>query len=186
MTMKRMLRVLAVLGTVLLASGCALKAPNYVPSIDNVGLIKGGGASMAVGSFTVQAGVAPAISLRSNPMSSPVGADYAAYLAEAIRQELGLAGKLDPASKIEISGVVTKNDIAAGGISTNSGEIEARIVVRNGGAVRFDKLKRADMSWESSFVGAIAIPKAQQNYPLIVQRLLGAIWSDPDFQKALQ
>ena len=29
-------------------------------------------------------------------MTSPVGSDYAAYLAEALRQELALAGKLDP------------------------------------------------------------------------------------------
>jgi hypothetical protein len=184
--MKRTLRMLAALGAVLLGSGCALKAPTYQPSLDNIGLLKSAGAPTAVGSFTVQAGVPASIGLRGNPMSSPVGGDYAAYLAEAIRQELALAGKLDPKSKIEISGVVTRNDIAAGGVSTSSGEIEARIVVRNDGAVKFDKLKRAELTWESSFVGAIAIPRAQQQYPLIVQRLLGDIWADADFQKAIK
>lgn len=185
--MNRTLRKLAALGAVvLLASGCALKAPTYQPSLDNVGLLKSAASSAAVGSFTVQAGVPAAIGLRGNSMSSPVGGDYAAYLADAIRQELALAGKLDPKSKVEISGVVTRNDIAAAGISTNSGEIEARIVVRNDGAVRFDKVKRAELTWESSFVGAIAIPRAQQQYPLIVQRLLGDIWADADFQKAIQ
>ena len=42
------------------------------------------------------------------------------------------------------------------------------------------------MSWDSSFMGAVAIPKAQQQYPLIVQKLLTMIWTDADFQAALK
>lgn len=179
-------RVLAALASVLLASGCAMQAPRYQPSIDNVEALKATPRSLAVGTFTVQAGTSPSIGLRGSSMNSPIGSDYAAYLADALRQELTLAGKLDAKSTIEVSGQLLKNDIAAGGFMTNSAEIEARFIVKNSGVPRFDKVKRAEMSWESSFIGAVAIPKAQQQYPLIVQKLLASLWSDADFQASLK
>jgi len=169
--------------------GCAIQAANYQPSLDNVDAIKKSvPAPVALGSFSVQAGATGAsqISLRGSPMASAVGGDYAAYLADALRQELVLANKLDPKSTFEISGTLVKNDIAAGGLATNSGEIEARFVVKRSGVVRYEAVKRAEASWESSFVGAIAIPKAQQQYPLLVQKLLSALLSDPQFLAALR
>ena len=149
---------------------------------------KSGMRSVALGSFTVTAGMqgASSISLRGNPMSSSVGSDYAAFLKEALRQELVLAGKLDAASNLEVAATLIRNDIAAAGLATNSGEIEARFVVRQGGATRYDAVKRADASWESSFVGGIAIPKAQQQYPLLVQQLVARLLADPAFLAALK
>jgi hypothetical protein len=129
---------------------------------------------------------ANAVGLRAASMVSPVGADYAAYLGDAIRQELELAGKLSPKSNIEVSGVLTRNEINAGGLSTNDGVLEALFTVKKDGAVRYNKAKRADASWESSFVGAIAIPKAQQQYPLLVQSLLGQLIGDAEFQAAVK
>jgi len=181
-------RLAAAFVTTLALAGCAVQAGRYQPSLDNVEAMKKSLPAVALGAFSVQSGAtgAQSISLRGNSMTSPVGADYAAYLADALRQELALAGKLDAASKIEISGLLTKNDVAAGGISTNSGEIEARFIVKNGGQQRFDKVKRAEASWESSFVGAIAIPKAQQQYPVLVQKLVSQLFADADFQAALK
>jgi hypothetical protein len=69
---------------------------------------------------------------------------------------------------------------------TASGYIEARFVVKKDGQVTFDKTKRGSASWESSFVGAIAIPAAQSSYPLIVQDLLAKLYGDTDFQTALK
>ena len=46
-------RVLAALASVLLASGCAMQAPRYQPSIDNVEALKATPRSLAVGTFTV-------------------------------------------------------------------------------------------------------------------------------------
>lgn len=174
--------------TAFVLSGCAIQAGRYQPSLDNVEVIKKAVPPVALGAFTVQPGAtgAQSIGLRGTSMNSAVGADYAAYLADALRQELTLAGKLDAGSKIEISGLLVKNDIAAGGISTNSGEVEARFIVKNGGQQRFDKVKRVEASWESSFIGAVAIPKAQQQYPLMVQKLVAALLADADFQAALK
>lgn len=170
----------------MLSTGCAIKAPLYNAALDNVEQLKKVPAPVKLGSFTVQSGVDGTIGLRGNPMASPVGGDYAAYLSDALEKELKLAGKLAPTSKLEISGQLLKNDIAAAGFSTNSGEIEARFVVKNDGVQRYDQVKRAEMSWESSFVGAIAIPRAQQQYPLIVQKLLAMLWGDVKFQEALK
>lgn len=119
-------------------------------------------------------------------MNSPGGSDFAAYLADALRQELALARKLDPKSTLDIAGILMKIDIAAVGISSNSGEIEARFTAKNQGRIAYDAVKRAEMTWESSFVGAIAVPKAQQQCPLIVQQLLSKLLGDPQFQAALR
>jgi len=170
-------------------TGCAIKAPPYQPSIDNVNVLKRGGATgAAVGTFTVQAGAvgAASISVRASSMEPPNGGTYAAYLAEALKAELDLARRLDPKATIDITGVLLKNDIDAGGFSRNNGEIEVRFVVRRDGQVRFDKTKRGAADWESSFVGAIAIPKAQQQYPVLVQTLLAALYADADFQSAIR
>jgi hypothetical protein len=181
------LRAAALLVCAALLHGCALQAAPYQASIDNVESWKKSG-PVNLGAFTVKADAtgATSIGLRGNPMNSPVGADYAAYLADALRKELTLAGKLDPKSSLEISGALLKNDIAAAGVSTNSGEIEARFIVRRDGAVRYDAVKRAEASWESSFVGAIAVPKAQQQYPILVQQLLAKLLGDAQFQAALR
>jgi hypothetical protein len=64
--------------------------------------------------------------------------------------------------------VLLKNVINAGGMSTNSGEIEAQLRRAPRRAGRYEKTKRATSEWESSFAGAVAIPKAQQQYPVLV------------------
>lgn len=169
------------------AAGCAMTTAPYQPSIDNVERLRSSGLGpMQVGSFTAQhdAVGATTISLRGSPMASSVGDGYADYLAAALRQELQLARLLDPKADIEVGGVLARNDISAGGIATNSGEIEAKFIVRRGGQVRFEKSKRATLTWESGFMAATALPLAQRQYPLLVQRLLGELLADPDFVAA--
>ncbi len=85
-----------------------------------------------------------------------------------------------------MSGQLLKNNIDAGGFSTNEGQIEARFVVKRNDAVKFDKVKKVELKWESSFVGAVAIPKAANNYPVMVQMLISSLVSDPDFVAAVK
>ena len=89
-------------------------------------------------------------------------------------------------SPAEITGTLIRNNIDAGGFSTASGQMEARFVVKRGDQVRFDKVKSVTHQWESSFVGAVAIPAAANNYPIMVQKLIGQLVTDPDFVKALR
>ncbi|WP_457282484.1 hypothetical protein [Polaromonas sp. P5_D5] len=170
--------------------GCAGPAPNYAPSIDNVETLKKMDGARAVKTGVIS--VAPdlqggaSLSLRANTMTSPVGKNYGDYIAAALRQELELAKLYNPQSGVEISGTLLKNNIDAGGMSTNAGQIEARFVVTANGQVRFDKVKRIERKWESSFAGAVAIPLAANNYPLMVQSLVASLVTDPDFVKAIR
>lgn len=171
-----------------LMSGCAMKAPPYQPSIDNVQALQRAKVRPAnLGEFTVKAdavGVTK-IKVRANTMTSPVGTHFGAYLGNALKQELEMANLLDAKSKIEISGTLLASDIDTA-MGTASGYAEARFVVKQDGQVRFDKVKRGEHQWESSFAGAVAIPAAQLAYPTILQHLLAALYRDPDFQTSLK
>jgi hypothetical protein len=179
----------ALLALSLFAVGCASPAPNYVPSIDNVELLKkSGGEAAKVGLISVKPDTpgGKAISLRASTMVSAQGTNFGDYIAAALRQELELAKMYDVQSGPEITGELLRNNIDSGGFSTNDGQIEARFVVKRDAQVRFDKIKRIDQQWESSFAGAVAIPLARNNYPLMVQKLFNALISDADFIRALR
>lgn len=169
--------------------GCAGPAPNYAPSIDNVEKLKKADVSAAkVGVFDTKAGMqnADAIGLRAASLVSPVGKNYGDYLAAALRAELEMAKLHAPASPLEVSGRLQQNDINAGGIQTNDGVLEAQFVVKNGSELRYDKVKKITRQWEGAFAGAVAIPQAANNYPLMVQQLLAELFADPDFIRALK
>lgn len=185
--MTKRLMLLTSTGVCALFVGCAGPSPSYSPSIDNVELLKKGGLeTMKVGQVGVTPGMpgASAISLRGSSMVSVVGTHYGDYLASALRQELELAKRQDPQSKLEVSGVLVKNNIDAGGISTNEGQIEARFIVKRADQVTYDKVKKAELHWNSAFAGAVAIPLAANNYSVMVQNLLSSLFSDPDFMTA--
>jgi hypothetical protein len=119
-------------------------------------------------------------------MVSPVGKHFGDYISAALRQELELARLYNPQANTEISGILLKNNINAGGFSVNDGQIDVRFFVKRDGVVRFDKIKRVEHQWESSFVGAIAIPAAANNYPVMVQKLMSALVTDADFVAAVR
>ena len=171
-------------------AGCAGPAPNYSPSISNVETLKKAGANVAVksGEIGVTANMpgANSLSLRANSITSPVGNHYGDYLAAALRQELDMAKLSNPQSGVEISGTLLKNNIDAGGFRTNEGQMEARFLVKSAGQVRFDKVKRIEHQWESSFAAAVAIPLATNNYPVMVQKLVSSLVNDPDFVQAIR
>lgn len=169
-------------------SACSLTAPTYNASLDNVDKLKANGDyKVAVGQFApatslkTESGVA----LRTASMTSPYGNSYSQYLAEAIKQELSLAGKLAPSSPVQITGTLLENDVDTG-VATGKGVIKARIVVTNGDTKRYDQVKSAEMEWSSNFVAAIAIPRATEAYPKLVQKLLASLLDDEAFLKALQ
>lgn len=187
--MMQSIRIFAVAALVALASGCSLTAPQYSASLTNVQALKDAGAfSAKVGEFSSTKDPANAnpISIRGSSLTSPYSESYALYLAEAIKQELSLAGKLSSAADVEISGILQKNDLDASGFSKGIGIMEARFVVKKSGQVRYDQVKLVNSEWESSFAGAVAIPKAQQEYPTLVQKLLAMLYADVAFIKALK
>lgn len=179
--------LLIICGTI--GAGCSLMAPPYTASIDNVQRLKDAGDIGAkVGRFDSSPDRANAnpISLRGSSLSSPYNDSYAVYLAEAIKQELALAGKLKPDTDIEISGLLMKNDLDASGFAVASGDMEARFVVKKMGETRYSQVKTVHREWESSFLGSIAIPRAQEEYPRLVQQLLQLLFADNEFLQALK
>ena len=186
--MNRTFLLPACLAVVALTSGCSMMAPKYTASIENVQKIKDAGTQPAkVGTFTSTPGTGNAnpISIRGSSLASPYDSSYAKYLAEALKQDLDLAGKFSPDAKIEISGALQKNDMNVP-MSTASGDLEARFVVTRGGETKYDQVKSIHDTWDSSFVGAVAIPRAQARYPVMVQKLLAALFSDSAFLDALK
>lgn len=172
-----------------LTSGCALVAPRYNASLENVQKLKDSGMQPArVGNFTFTPGNGNAnpISIRGSSLNSPYEGSYAKYLAQALQQELSLAGKLAPEAQTEFSGALQKNDISVPPVGSASGDLAARFVITRNGQTRFDQVKAIHDQWDSSFVGAIAIPRAQERYPIMVQKLLSELFSDPAFLQAVK
>jgi hypothetical protein len=58
------------------------------------------------------------------------------------------------------------------------------VVTRNGASV-YDKLISVAHEWDSSFIGAIAIPEAINQYTQMYARLLEKLFADEDFKKAV-
>jgi len=179
----------ALIGVALVAilSGCAAMAPNYNTSPASAQKLQAAKVQPAkVGDFTADKNAAnTSIALRASTME-PAQGTYAKYLADAIKNELELVKLYSAASTTEISGVLIRNEMNTGLAATGEGLMEAKFVVRRDGAVRFDKTKQAHIEWDSNFLGAIAIPRAQREYPRLVQALVAELFSDSDFVAALK
>lgn len=168
-------------------SGCATTVPKFQPSMNNVSSLQNEHlGQVRVGEFTAADAKVNQLTIRGGALNSPYGGSYAAYFRQALRQELSLAGLLRDDAKVEVSGVLLRNELDASGFSKAHADIEARLKVSQGGGVRYDKSKSIHHEWESSFAAAIAVPKAHQNYSIAVQKLLRSFYDDADFQKALQ
>jgi len=187
------MKVLARLAGVLLLCagmvGCATNAPNYNSDFGNIGKLRDAGlAPVRIGEVTKVEKAKPdvdSLTIRGGKYKSPYGS-FTAFLQEALRQEFGDARLIDPASNVEISGLLLKNVLDASGFSTAFAEMEARLTVKRRDQVVYDETKTARTEWGSSFVGAIAIPRANQTYPTVIQKLLGQFYDDPKFIGALK
>jgi outer membrane protein assembly factor BamE (lipoprotein component of BamABCDE complex) len=169
-------------------TGCSTIAPKYNTDFNNISQLRREKLNAArVGTVTKETAAksdVDSLTIRSGSFLSPYGS-YTAYLAEALKQELDDARLLDPMSQIEVSAVLLKNSIDVPA-STGVAEIEARFVVRNAATTKFDKIKIVRQTWESSFAANMAVPRAHQNYPIAMQKLIGQLFSDPDFIAALK
>ncbi|MGE6914549.1 hypothetical protein [Achromobacter kerstersii] len=183
-----MKKVLAVAILCAAISGCSMVAPPYQASMDDVTALKKAGEFTAkVGEFKSEPSKENAnpISLRGSKLRSQYDNSYAAYLAEALKQQLALAGKYSDQSPIEITGTLLKNDMNVP-MGTGTGTIEARFLVTNAGTVKYDQIKAAKHEWSSSFMAAVAIPRAIEEYQNLVSKLINELFSDPAFLNAVK
>ena len=61
----------------------------------------------------------------------------------------------------------------------------AKFIVTKENHEIYNKDHSIQHQWDSSFVGAIAIPNAQNNYPIAVQKLIAVFLTDPEFIKVV-
>jgi hypothetical protein len=188
--MNRFTTALLALGVSVFSSGCTMMmAPQYTASLDNVQILRDSGSHTAkVGEFDASKDktYANPISIRSVSLVSPYDDSYASYLTAALKQELSLAKKLSPDANVEITGTVLKNDINTSGESMSWAQVEARFIVKRNGQLRYDQVKSMKHEFPSSFSANVAIPKAVQEYPVAVQKLLHQLYIDKAFIEALK
>lgn len=185
----RRLGLVAAAAIALVLTGCA--APMGAPqaSIDSTAKLRAAAMTPTrLGTFALapgqSAGKDQSVSLRGTQVRSPYNDSFAQYLKETLRVELDAAGLLNPAAPTVISGTLTESDADAA-IGTGTAKLAARFVVTRGDQVAYDRTLRADASWESSFIGAVAIPLAAGQYQGLYRKLAGQLFDDPDFRKAL-
>jgi len=180
---------IAILAATVLVCGCAQTASQYAPSIENVQRLRDSGAGRTqIGRFEAESREAKvnAITLRGSPLVSPYGEKYTSYLEEALRTEFRAAQLLDDKATLEIGGVLLKNDVNVAGFTEGYAEMEARVVVKRDGQARYDRVKYTKIVFESSFAGAIAIPRGVQAYPELVAKFLSDLYADKEFIAALR
>jgi hypothetical protein len=187
---KALYLVAAVLAAAAL-TGCASQPLGaHQSSLSTVELVrKAPVASVSVGEFKpaaeLPAGRDKSVSVRLSTISSPTGDSFAAYLRESLITELRTAGKYDDGASTRISGQLTHNELNAAGASTGNSKVAARFAVSRGGKVVYDKLITAQHEWSSSFIGAIAIPEAINQYTHMYTRLIEQLFGDEEFATAL-
>ncbi len=140
------------------------------------------------GTFKLAAGKPAAMDtdlsgLRGNSLA-PAKGSFAQLLKDSLIVELSAAGLYDTSSPHVIEGQLTDSMVDAA-IGTGKGRLAARFTVNRAGALSFDKELAVDASWESSFVGAVAIPAAMNQYGALYKALIAKLVDDPDFRRAL-
>jgi hypothetical protein len=181
----RLLRGGVVAIALLCLAGCVhMTAPGYQPGVANTEtLLRTPGAKIAVDAFSASdASVDGTLSIRGSGLAAGDG-HFSTYLHDAAVQELRTAGRLDTDSPVRLSGQLTRNELDSGA-SMGHSIVAARFVVMRNGSTVYDKPVQIQHDWESSFIGAIAIPAAVDNYVASVQLLLGRLFEDPDFVRA--
>lgn len=169
--------------------GCApmqMGAP--AATMDNAVKLRGADFDkVTVGSFTLDpsknAAMDKSHGIRASAVAAP-GGSFARHLGETLKAELLSAGLLDPAAATVITGTLTETDVDAS-IGTGKGVLGARFVVTRAAQVRYERELKVESSWDSSFIGQVAIPLAASQYELLYRKLIGALLDDAAFRKAI-
>lgn len=179
----------ATLGAVaLVLSGCAtppMAAPQA--TLDSIQALRAANlAPMMVGAFTAGPGhpteMDRHIVVRAGSMAAPSGS-FARYLGDTITADLNGAGRLDAKSGLVLSGVITDSHVDST-MPVAHASLTARFTLTRDGKVVFDKTLSADSSWDSGFLGAVAIPDAFNHYTELFSTLSSKLFADPDFRAA--
>ena len=181
------LALVALMG--LAAAGCANVAmPAPQPSLPTIRALRDGDLpALKVADFSLAPGMSQSsyssVTIRSVVLSPPGGGDLAAYLQHTLEADLRAGGKLDDKSALGVSGILTKSDVSSA-IGTGSGSLAAKFSLRKADKVVFEKDFSVSDQWDSSFIGAEAIPDAMNHYTALYDKLVQKLLTDTDFEAA--
>jgi hypothetical protein len=168
-------------------SGCATTLAPHQPSLDTVTLLRSSGiAKLAVGDFKLAPGAKPdidrSVTARAST-ASPAEGTFSAYLKAALVSDLKASGLYDADAPLAVQGQLVDAQLDTG-MSTGKTLVSAHFQVMHSGQTVFDKTLKDEHTWESSFIGAVAIPRALNEYQAGYANLLGQLYKDPDFLSA--
>jgi hypothetical protein len=146
-------------------------------------------APAAVGAFALAAGRTPEMdrTLNSGLRGSsvqPASGSFSQQLKDTLIAELRAAGLYDERSNAVIEGKLTDSKVDAA-VGKGTGRLAAQITVTRAGKRVYDKEVAVDAEWESSFVGAVALPAAINQYNGMYKTLAAKLFDDPQFRAAM-
>lgn len=122
--------------------------------------------------------------LRGSTVTPSTGS-WSMFLKDALVAELTAAGIYSSDSQVVIHGQLTDSRVDAA-IGTGTARLAAKFSVVRQQQTVFEKEIAVDATWDSSFVGAIAIPAAMAQYTNLYSALVAKLVDDPDFIAALK
>jgi len=188
--MKSIAKILVVALSGLALSGCvSVKMGSPQPSLQTLEALRASDfPAMAVGSFTLAPGLPASLdrsaSIRAVSLSSPEDGSFAKYLGKVLETDLRLSGKLDPNADTVLSGLLTASSVDS---ESDKGRatLGAKFSLLRAGKRVFEKTLKVDATWDSTFIGAVAIPDAINNYTALYDKLALSLLTDADFKAAV-
>lgn len=184
-------RGIAMLGAAAALYGCAaVQMPPPTASAEMVEKLRTTNVTPAkAGNFTLAAGKPAEMDrtvggLRGSSLS-PASGSYSQQLKDELVVALKAAGLYEEASPVVIEGQLTDSQVDAA-IGTGTARLAARFTVTRSGQRVYDQELAVDARWESSFVGAVALPEAINRYSALYKALITKLFDDPAFRAAMK
>ena len=178
-------RFTAIALVALILQGCGVAMPRYEASFDNVQALKNQPHLAKLNAPTVTADNGQdSVFVRANPVRSPEGS-ISKHVQKALEDELRLAGLLEPSASRHLEVRLRQSKVEAA-IGTGTAAISADFNLQEGERSLYNSSKTVTSTWNSSFLGAIAIPAAANAFNPLVRKLLAELYQDPLFIDAMK
>jgi len=185
---RRAAALFAALGIALMTGCASVKLDATSPTPQVLERLRGSNlAPMQAGKFALAPGKPPEMDrslsgLRGNSLT-PAKGSFAQLLKDTFIVEMTAAGLYDAAAPVIVEADLTDSQVDAA-IGTGTGRLAARFRVQRNGQKVYDKELAVSATWESSFMGAVAIPAAMNQYQAMYKSLVLKLIDDPEFRRA--
>ena len=182
------MRAVLLLATILMV-GCSMTGAKYESSSYNVREAESNlQKSIQVGEFTREDSpevIDPWSFRGATAVKSPIGDGHHDFIAKAIENELLLARRLDTSSDLVLTGNLTAHVVDSSSLSVGEGKVAMEFVLRDAGQVKYQDTKTINHKWESAFMGTTAAINAARAHLEMIEKLIGSLFQDKNFQKAV-